>query len=191
MLPAERYPMKTILEAEKAYREAEDELNARRNRASDRAVKITLGFAISGIALLIVGVLMGLFLSWEHTSTWILLMAGAFLFSFVVFRMHQSRMFPKQLDETALDAAFDELSEVQENWLKAAGFEVTEDTLEELGFDYLPERYRDDTYGSAQLLHRESGKVIPVVLKWEILRGYALYGPAGLIAQEYPVKEGV
>lgn len=183
--------MKTILEAETAYREAEDELKARRDRQSDRSVKITLGFAISGIALLIVGVLMGLFLSWEHTSTGILLMVGAFLFSFVVFRMHMSRMHPKPENTDALDAAFDELSEVQENWLRAAGFEVTEDTLEELGFDYLPERYKDDSYGSAQLLHSESGKVIPVVLKWEIPRGYALYGPEGLIVQEYPVKEGV
>lgn len=183
--------MKTILEAENAYREAEDELKARQDQAGARSVKITLGFAIAGVGLLIVGVLMGLFLSWEHNSTFILLAVGAFCFTFVVFRMHQARMFPKMLDESALDAAFEELEEAQKRWLQSAGFEVAEGSLEELGFDYLPERYKDDTYGSAQLLHSESGKVIPAVLKWETSRGYALYGPDGLIAQEYPLKEGV
>ncbi len=191
MLPVERYPMNAILEAENAYRAAEDELKARRDQASDRSANVTLGFAISGIGLLIASVLLGIFLSWGHASTGILLMVGTFLLSFVPFRMHQARVFPKRLDESALDAAFDELEEAQKRWLQSAGFELTEDTLEELGFDYLPDRDMDDTYGSAQLLHRESGKVIPVVLKWEISRGYALYGPEGLIAQEYPVKETV
>lgn len=183
--------MKTILEAEQAYREAELELKARRDKRSGKAGAITFAFAAGGILIFAVGVLLGLGIFRTEANSFLILAAvGAFFLAYAVFRIHMGRMRPVENDGS-VDQAFDELEDAQKRWLQSAGFEATTNTIDELGFDLAPERYRDQTFGSAQLFHSPTGKVVPVVLKREIGKGYALYGPEGLLIQEHALKEGV
>lgn len=175
--------MKTILEAENAYREAERELKDKQYRRDKQLGLITLAFGAGGLLIFIIGLILGLFVKSEANSPIILSAVGAFLLAYAAFRIHQARMQPDVQDER-VDRAFDELSDAQLNWLRSAGFEVSDETLDAIGFDYLPERIKDETFGSTQLLHTTTGKVIPVVLKLEIGKGYVLYGPEGQLLQE-------
>lgn len=181
--------MKTILEAENAYREAERELRERQDAKQLRGGTITLTFAATGFVIFAVGGILGLFGGID--AALIPMAVGAAFAVYAVFRIHMSRMHPKPLNEDALDAAFDELEDAQKRWLRSAGFEVSDETLDAIGFDYLPDRIGDETFGSTQLLHRATGRVVPVVLKFELGKGYVLYGPEGVLLEEYPAKEGV
>lgn len=182
--------MKTILEAEQAYREAELELKERRDRQSNKAGGITLAFAAGGFLIFILGIALGLFVKSEANTFLILAAVGAFFLVYAVFRIHRARMRPEEDDE-AVDRAFDELEDAQKRWLQSAGFEAPTSAIDELGFDLAPNRFRDTTFGSTQLLHGATGKVVPVMLKHELGKGYVLYGPEGLLLEEYPAKEGV
>lgn len=182
--------MKTILEAEKAYRKAELELKERRDRRDRQLGLPMIAFGAGGFIILIIGLILARFAKSEANSFLVLAALGTFLLVISLlgagFQIYQDRMRP--LED---DGAVDELEDAQKRWLQSAGFEATTKTIDELGFDLDPDRFRDTTFGSTQLFHEPTGKVIPVVLRHEIGKGYVLYGPEGVLLEEYPAKGGV
>lgn len=187
----------TIPEAEAAYREAELELKERRDRRDRQLGLPMVAFGAGGFIILIIGLILAHFAKSESNSFLILVALGtAFLLvslAFLLvslqgagFQIYQDRMRPLEVE-----AALDELEDAQKRWLQSAGFEATTKTIDELGFDLDPDRFRDTTFGSTQLFHEPTGKVIPVVLRHEIGKGYVLYGPEGVLLEEYPAKGSV
>lgn len=182
--------MKTILEAEKAYRKAELELKERRDRRDRQLGLPMIAFGAGGFIILIIGLILAHFAKSEANSFLILVALGTFFLVISLlgagFQIYQDRMRPVEVE-----AALDELEDAQKRWLQSAGFEATTKTIDELGFDLDPDRFRDTTFGSTQLFHEPTGKVIPVVLRHEIGKGYVLYGPEGVLLEEYPAKGSV
>lgn len=182
--------MKTILEAEKSYRKAELELKERRDRRDRQLGLPTVAFGAGGFIILIIWLILSRFAKSEANSFLVLAALGTFFLVISLlgagFQIYQDRMRPLEYD-----GAVDELEDAQKRWLQSAGFEATTKTIDELGFDLDPDRFRDTTFGSTQLFHEPTGKVIPVVLRHEIGKGYVLYGPEGVLLEEYPAKEGV
>lgn len=182
--------MKTILEAEKAYRKAELELKERRDRRDSQLGLPMVASGVGGFIILIIGLILARFAKSEASSFLVLVALGAFFLGccvgLLIYLGFQDRMWPLEVE-----AALDELKDAQKRWLQSAGFEATTKTIDELGFDLDPDRFRDTTFGSTQLFHEPTGKVIPVVLRHEIGKGYVLYGPEGVLLEEYPAKGGV
>lgn len=167
--------MKTILEAEAVYREAEEKLSreleadaARISRKSKLFLWLSV-IAVPGIVLIAFDVDWGVWLALAGMACLITAMG-----------IWQSNRWNREFGDTSeVDAAIDELELAQERWVESHGLELPSGALEDLGFDTLPDRSQPEVYGSTQLLDPVAGKVVPVVLKMDPAKGYVLYGAEG------------